>query len=395
MTKKALLLTHTFPPYALPECYLAVKRFSNISNYEFDVVTMEGFLPWFRKDSDFYQYTRSFFKNIHIIKPYRWYKYLPFHKFKQLFAIPDSYLYLLNLYVKFLKDIDLAKYDTLFTWSMYHSIHLLGPYIKKRHPSVRWIAHMSDPWVDNPFFKLNKFSHFINSKMESLVVKSADKITVTSEITRDSLRKKYNKYSEKFCYIPHNFLDELYTNLEKKNKIFTMRYIGNFYGNRQPDSLFKALNTHPLKTLKNLRIEIVGNCSDSMLEQIKKYNLESVVFCYPSVDYLTSLKLMQESDLLLLIDAPSEKSPFLPSKLIDYIGANKPIFGITPEGTSKNLIEKMGFYSANPANISEISKKLFETIQNQKNSPTLIPESIRSLFTKESVATQMLKIIQN
>jgi hypothetical protein len=43
------------------------------------------------------------------------------------------------------------------------------------------------------------------------------------------------------------------------------------------------------------------------------------------VGYQESLKLMSEADALLVIDAPADQSVFLPSKLIDYIGAGRPI----------------------------------------------------------------------
>ena len=39
--------------------------------------------------------------------------------------------------------------------------------------------------------------------------------------------------------------------------------------------------------------------------------------------------MISNADYLLVIDAPLESSPFFPSKLADYIGAQKPIIGLT------------------------------------------------------------------
>ena len=61
----------------------------------------------------------------------------------------------------------------------------------------------------------------------------------------------------------------------------------------------------------------------------------------PRVGYLQSLALAKSADLLLNIDAPAATSVFLPSKLIDYIGAGRPIFGITPAGTAARLIQSL------------------------------------------------------
>jgi hypothetical protein len=70
------------------------------------------------------------------------------------------------------------------------------------------------------------------------------------------------------------------------------------------------------------------------------------------VDYKTSLALMESADLLLVIDAPFDQSVFLPSKLVDYIGAQRPIFAITPPGTSAKLVSDLGGMVAHPKKAS-------------------------------------------
>jgi hypothetical protein len=57
------------------------------------------------------------------------------------------------------------------------------------------------------------------------------------------------------------------------------------------------------------------------------------------VGYLDGLRLSASADALLVIDAPSSTpSIFLPSKLVESIGANRPVWGITPPGTSAEVI---------------------------------------------------------
>ena len=56
------------------------------------------------------------------------------------------------------------------------------------------------------------------------------------------------------------------------------------------------------------------------------------------------------ADVLLVIDAPTAgPSPFLPSKLVDYLALRKPILGITPvEGASAALLRRIGALVAAP-----------------------------------------------
>ena len=69
---------------------------------------------------------------------------------------------------------------------------------------------------------------------------------------------------------------------------------------------------------------------------------------YAPVDYRASLRLMPQADALLLIDAALSESPFFPSKLADYLGAGRPILGLTPDGTAADLLRAYGAPVAHP-----------------------------------------------
>jgi hypothetical protein len=83
----------------------------------------------------------------------------------------------------------------------------------------------------------------------------------------------------------------------------------------------------------------------------------------PPVGYLESLALMRSSDGLLVIDAPADQSVFLPSKLVDYIGSERPIFGISPPGTATKLIAELRGWIADPADGPAVRDQLAAFIQ--------------------------------
>jgi glycosyltransferase involved in cell wall biosynthesis len=180
-----------------------------------------------------------------------------------------------------------------------------------------------------------------------------------------------------------------------RNDKITVRYIGNFYGCRQPHGFLKALQQFPHEQRPQIRIEFIGSSTQSLRETIRTLGLDDVVFTFPPVSYRDSLRLMSSADILLVIDAPTEKNPFLPSKLIDYIGASKPILGITPPGTSQKLIEEMGFLVAHPDNLVAIVTKLMQTIEkvSKKNSPC-IPVNIRNRYLPSVVGERMRRILE-
>jgi hypothetical protein len=67
---------------------------------------------------------------------------------------------------------------------------------------------------------------------------------------------------------------------------------------------------------------------------------------------------MKEADGLILVDADADQSVFLPSKLVDYLGAGRPIFGVTPPGTSANLLRTLGDHQVSPRDPEAIGREL-------------------------------------
>jgi hypothetical protein len=243
--------------------------------------------------------------------------------------------------------------DVMVTFGSPMSDHLIGLELKKRY-QVPWIAHFSDPWVENAFKGYNFFTRGINVVLERRVIEGADFVVFTSDETVDLVMSKYAaKLRSKARVLPHAFEPDLYERpSEGINSRIVIRYLGDLYGHRTPEPLFRALEnilSSDPERLKDVCFEFVGSVSDFSLSEVGFDQLPSgLVVLRPTVDYLTSLSLMSSADGLLVIDAPAETSVFLPSKLIDYIGAARPVFGITPPGTASKLIAELGGWVADP-----------------------------------------------
>jgi len=314
-------------------------------------------------------------------------------------TLPDfQYFWHFDLYKKTSRIIDEFGADVIITFGQPMSTHIAGLKLKKKYPYLKWIAHFSDPWVDNIFKDHNIWVNFINKYYQDAVFNKADKLIFTSEETISLATKNYPSLirSKAIC-LPHSFDESLYPIQVDVSQIvtpLTIRYMGNFYGNRQPDSLFEALKNLQKSDLENIRVELIGSATTNLCDKIKLHGLENTVFAVSSVSYLDSLALMQSADLLLIIDASAELSPFLPSKLVDYIGSKKPIFGITPPGCSQKLIEEMGFLVANPNNPAEIAQKLLLVLQQLKDQKLpVISENVRNRYAVETVGKQMANLL--
>ena len=301
--------------------------------------------------------------------------------------------------------------EVMVTFGEPMSDHLLGLRLKPRL-GVPWIAHFSDPWADNPFRRHEIFANMINRRLERHVITQADRIIFTSDETRSLVMKKYPRpFLDKADVLPHSFDQTLYPaprerereRGERAEPSLRVRYLGSFYGHRTPKPLFQALRLILDRTpalLHDVAFELVGGMPDRMkADPVFRALPESLIRLRGTVPYSASLTLMADADLLLVIDGPDTLSVFLPSKLIDYLGAGVPIFGIVPPGTSAKLITRLGGVVANPSAPAEVADGLVRALaraRQQQTAATATPwgvDAVRDEFTIGNVSAKFARIM--
>ena len=294
--------------------------------------------------------------------------------------------------------------DILATFGEPMSDHLVGLELKERF-GLPWVAHFSDPWADNPFRSFQPLANQRNRSLELKVIEAADSVIFTSEETRQLVMRKYPQaWMGKAFVLPHSFDPNDYPSTQRcgvGGKV-VLRYLGNFYGHRTPFPLFSALErlykSHP-EILKNVQVELVGSTPSWMRWHpvLKRLPSDLLTFCNP-VSYQRSLELMSSADLLLVIDAPARHSVFLPSKLVDYIGSGKPIFGIVPPGASQILIDRLGGGTANPQKPDIIDAALLQAIKDAQavraSAAQWGDRSVRAAFEIQRVAASFRGILE-
>lgn len=253
--------------------------------------------------------------------------------------------------------------DVLATFGSPMSDHLIGLELRRRL-GVPWVAHFSDPWADNPFLGHDPLTRRLNRALESRVLAEADRLVFTSEETVELVAgARAPGVREKARVLPHAFEAEAFEGPAGRDPgALVVRYLGDFYGRRSPAPLFEALRrllaAEPA-VLEGVRFELVGSKGEGQLEEAGAGALpEGLVVSRPPVKYLESLRLMKSADGLLVVDAPAELSVFLPSKLVDYIGAGRPILGVTPPGTAAALVRRLGGWVADPSDAAGVADAL-------------------------------------
>jgi glycosyltransferase involved in cell wall biosynthesis len=349
---------------AVPEAFLSAKRLGNVPGVDVDVVCLKPG-PDIRSDASLDEYVARRFSHIERLQVPSSLRTLAGGNTSVIVQLPGFY-HVLNLCFRSaaIKLLQGRHYDALVTWSQWHPVHLVGLALKKRFPNLPWIAHFSDPWADNPFANYDPVRRAYNRHREHKVYESADVLSLPSRESIDLIFVGPRaKYRGKAVEIPHAFDSALYPDASPPNgDKLIFRSLGAFYGARSPEPMLRALELlrhRDTVLFDKITVEFIGATPSHYLSSAALRRLPSdTVRFLPPVDYRTSLGLMRSADLLLNIDAPFADSPFLPSKLIDYIGAGRPIFGLTPPGAASRVIKDFGGWVSRPDDPQAIAEAL-------------------------------------
>jgi glycosyltransferase involved in cell wall biosynthesis len=388
----------------VPEAVLSAKCMASVPDLEVDVLCAEPFGQWDGGDPSLNDFVRERFGVVERLSMPGWVLRLPLARSELLVRTPDEFRFINRRTFAKLRSLDLARYSAVVTWSQWHSIHLVGLRARRLPNSPPWIAHFSDPWVDNPLAPVHGLAGRLNRRLERKVVEGADQLLLTSQ---ETLRLFADRYGDdvmaKAQIVPHTYIPDLYPDRRPRPQDgpLTIRYVGQLYGARSPEPLFRALGilagAEP-GLLDTVRIELIGRVDAEMLQTAAALALpDGSVRIVPPVPYRESLGLIRQADLLLVIDAPMASSPFLPSKLIDYLGAARPVLGITPPGASANLIRRLGGWVAPPDDPESIASALAEAldwVRTHDNDVDFGDPEIRMEYAADRIGPRMSEIIR-
>lgn len=329
-------------------------------------------------------------------------------------------------------------YDAVMTRSMPPESISVGEAIKKTHPDLPWIASLADPIALNPYSikdlilendsrddqekaalvnaLLNGFGieasedpgirHLRAMKeIEDRAVNGADALIFPCDTLKGYVlgtRQRRHAYA-----IPHSFDREL-EGAEREghprsiDDPVTFTFLGHTDHLRSLSPLVLALH-HIQKTdpamLERIRIRCIGHIPSETRDLVYNFHLHNVVTIEPSVDYLTSLQIMDESPWLVHVDALFESledtggSVFFAGKIADYLGTDAPILGITGHGSpAQGMIDRAGGVCVDPRNVPALAETLIDIIEG-----TLSPQvnrTYRDRFSASNVAKNFDRILK-
>ncbi|MEG2517926.1 MAG: glycosyltransferase [Raoultibacter sp.] len=305
-------------------------------------------------------------------------------------------------------------YDALMTRSMPPESIFVAKKIREKYPEIPWIASLADPIANNPYqikewiIDNKKMSDSEKFDLRWSLANGCDtgKITNDPNIQHLSAMKEIEDYAvdtadalifpcdtlksytlgskqrRRAYSIPHSFDQQLYPSPETadaRSDKTTFTFLGHSDPIRSLKPLVLALN-HLKNTqaplLEKLHIRFIGHVPEDVSDLIYNFHLHNTISVEASVDYLTSLKIMQETDWLVHVDAKFDflsetgGSIFFAGKIADYMGTDAPILGITGRySPAYEIIQRAGGMCVDPEDIREIADTLARIAESKITPP--------------------------
>ncbi len=335
------------------------------------------------------------------------------------------------------------EYDVVMTRSMPPESHMIGLKIKELKPEITWIASFGDPIANNPFVlksmkKISPYSlqnRYIrpmsiremaspkrmlkNMIWKKRVKKEQEPFRREQQLEHDIITRcdymiMNNKYQKQYMLdpyddatknkaivLPHSFDAELYDQEApvRESKKIRMVYIGHLDDIRSPHILFKSVlklkNEYP-DLADRLELLFYGNMSAKEKVYLLDNELLDVVHIKKPVDYKTSLAVMKGSDWLIHIDANLSgvlnENIFFAAKLADYIGADRPVFGITMfDGAGADVVREINGVTVSYT-VDEIKNYLYLIVY--RGYSVAVNEENRGTYDAVNVAAEFDKFVE-
>ena len=268
--------------------------------------------------------------------------------------------------------------------------HIVALELKKKFPHFKWIADMRDEMSQGlglPSKLKEKYA-----KLENEIFTYANAVTSVSKPLVDEFRFLSSNQNVIFREIRNGY-DFALEETKSDNSAFTITYMGNFYGERNPINFLKALNNLMQKDdTKKVFVQLIGVKTHFEIPDL----LQDKVRVVASVKHSEAIEMMKKSDTLLLIHPTNGRKGVFTGKLFEYLAVLKPIITLVDEEdvAAKLIRDANAGYVSDNANIEKIEMILEEAYREwQDKRPREFNLEIIKKHHRKEQAKRLEKVI--
>jgi glycosyltransferase involved in cell wall biosynthesis len=275
--------------------------------------------------------------------------------------------------------------DVIFATGPPHSANLVGA-LMKRLTGKPLVLDYRDDWIDTPwYYSRPAIIRKIERRLESWAVKTADKVILVTDWSRNAFLKRYPKEPmEKFVFIPNGCDLAEFTDLNSMTAAphspnFTIVHAGSLNDSeswtRSLSPLFQAVR-HILQQqpelAEKLTLVFAGDFPEGYRRLAEKMAVSGVIKELGHLPHDEVLRVIKSADLLLAINYVGF-STLIPGKLYEYWAVGgPPILLLSCPGAASSFVERYRLgLTAEPSNVDGIQQAILALYRQSKTDTPL------------------------
>ena len=289
-------------------------------------------------------------------------------------------------------------YQVILSRSGPDSAHLPAMVLSQK-TGLPWVANWNDasgdknlpPYGEGPDARLGFFcERFLRD-----VARRANWHTFPSDRLKNYLCLYLgDETKKKGTTIPHAALRSSLRTKKQRNEDLTICYAGNISIQRNPEVFLRGLSDF-LKggdALGRVKLEVIGLTEIAIQELAIKLGIEKKVQMLGPMGYKETLRKLESSDVLLILEAPCQEGIYLPAKFVDYVQAKRPILAVTPKkSTVRDFMKTYGGGLAvdcdSPKEIYDALKRLHTHWKDGTLEKRYMSDILYNLFSPEKITS--------
>ena len=260
----------------------------------------------------------------------------------------------------------------------------------RRHPHLSPFQRLLEPLL---------------AKLERHTLHKAARVIFTADTNRRAYVQQGLAKEEATAHVPYFFDAAAFQEPRPTDAVspeFQIVYFGTFdwRGYRSPQtflqSLSQFLQQRP-EARPHTKFLFYGNWLPEHNAFLEDLHLQDVARIQPSIPYEQYLQVLKRSPILLLVVSPAHNL-FMPSKIVDYFGAGRPIIAFVPrESEMRQVMEQAGMadYACDEFDAAAGAAAL-ERLWRRYRAGELAPQTDKTGFwSSETQIPRYLELVQN